>query len=481
MIFTSFNFLIIFPLAALLYWLTPARYRWLTLLLESYFFYININPIYAVLLAGITTTTYITTRLIAYVKNEKRKKMLMITNIIMVLLPLLFFKYFTQINNTLILLMQDHNLNWPLPSIQLFLPIGISFYTFMAIGYTVDVYNEEIEVEKNPGMVALFVSFFPLILSGPIERAKNMIPQFNMPCKLSNEAVIKGLKMMIWGYFMKLVVADRIGFYIDPIFSDIEQHNGITLLLASVLYPIQIYVDLGGYSLIAIGTAKILGLKVMDNFNRTFFATSMSEFWRRWHISLISWLKDYIYTPFSYALRKYKMNGIVIALIITFLISGIWHGAAFTFVIWGLMQGLFLSIEAATRKKRTDYINRFNIVGKPLYKITFFMFTFILFTLSMVFVRADNTKQAIDIFRTILYEFDGFHLSHHASTTFFLITFFMIMVVLISDALHEFRIQERFFGEFNVLKMDLIIYSLTIISILLFGVFGSGSFIYFQF
>lgn len=377
--------------------------------------------------------------------------------------------------------MNDHNLNWPLPSVQFFLPIGISFYTFMAIGYTVDVYNEEIEVEKNLGKVALFVSFFPLILSGPIERARNMLPQFNAPGKLDYELIIQGLKMMIWGYFMKLVVADRIAFYIDPIFNNIEQHNGITLLLASVLYPIQVYGDLGGYSLIAIGSAKILGIKVMDNFNRPFFATSMSEFWRRWHISLISWLTDYIYTPISFSLRKYKMNGIVIALMITFLISGIWHGAALTFVIWGLLQGSFLSIEAATRKNRTAFINKYKMMNKPWYIVISCLFTFFLFTLSMVFARADNLNQAIDIFQTVIYEFNGFHLSHHASSTFYFITFITILIVLTSDATHEFGLYKRLFGRFNVMTVDLITYSITIISIFLFGVFDTGSFIYFQF
>ena len=225
-------------------------------------------------------------------------------NIILILLPLFFFKYFAAINNQLFAFLDSYNLRWPLPEIKLVLPIGISFYTFMAIGYTIDVYNEEIEAEKNIGILALFVSFFPLILSGPIERAKNMLPQFKVARILEYDMVVQGFKFMLWGYFMKLVVADRVGIYVDAVYNNIAQHNGTTLLFASFLYPFQVYADLGGYSLIAIGTASVLGFQVMQNFNRPFFATSMSEFWRRWHISLISWLTDYLYTPSLVSIKK---------------------------------------------------------------------------------------------------------------------------------------------------------------------------------
>jgi len=177
----------------------------------------------------------------------------------------------------------------------------------MAIGYTIDVYNEEIEAEKNLGIVGLFLSFFPLILSGPIERAGSMFPQFKNKLAFNYQKAVNGFQLMLWGYFMKLVVADRLAIYLDPIFTDIDHQSGSTIFLATLLYPIQVYGDLGGYTLIAIGTANILGIDVRPNFNRPFFASSMSQFWRRWHMSLISWITDYIYTPISFSLRKFKI------------------------------------------------------------------------------------------------------------------------------------------------------------------------------
>jgi alginate O-acetyltransferase complex protein AlgI len=401
MAFTSFNFLIFFPLLAILYWITPAKFRWLLLLIASYFFYINIKPVFALLIAGITLCTYLFTRLIDETNVESKKKRYMAINIVLILLPLLFFKYFSKLNDGIIALLELNHIRWPLPEIKLILPVGISFYTFMAIGYIIDVYNEEIKAEKNLGIVALFLSFFPLILSGPIERAKNMLPQFNTKRSLNYDMVVQGLKMMLWGYFMKLVVADRLGIYIDLVYSKFSYIYGTSLLIASIFCPFQLYADLGGYSLIAIGTAKILGINVMQNFNRPFFATSMAELWRRWHISLISWLTDYVYTPLSFAFRKYKLWGIALALIITFIISGIWHGAAITFMVWGLLQGIFLSIEALTGKKRTKFETRYNLKNNGLYTIIGICFTFILFAASLIIGRAESISDALIIYKKI--------------------------------------------------------------------------------
>ena len=369
MVFTSFNFLIFFPVVALIYYLTAVKFRWLILLLASYFFYLNIKPIFALLLAGVTLSTYTFTRLIDNTDDEFRKKIFMRINIFLILIPLFFFKYFGEINSGIFTFLEALNIRWPLPEIKLLLPIGISYYTFMAIGYTVDVYTEEMKSEKNLGIVALFISFFPLILSGPIERAKNMIPQFKVTKKLDYAMVSSGLKLMLWGYFMKLVVADRIGIYVDAVFGNIMAHNGRTLLVTSALYPIQVYADLGGYSLIAIGVAKILGIHVMDNFRRPFFATSMSEFWRRWHMSLITWLTDYVYTPLAFYYIKYKIWGIVIALMVTFFLSGIWHSAALNFVVWGIIQGIFLSIEALTNKKRFAFEKKHGLNKNSIYTV----------------------------------------------------------------------------------------------------------------
>lgn len=478
MVFTSFNFLIFFPVLAVVYYITPAKFRWLTLLIASYFFYINIKPVFALLLIYVTFSTYFFTFLIDKTKVESKKKSYMVINIVLILLPLFFFKYFVVINNAIIYLLINFNIRWPLPEIKLLLPIGISFYTFMAIGYTVDVYNEEIKAEKNIGILALFISFFPLILSGPIERAKNMLPQFKAQRKFDYSMAVQGLKLMLWGYFMKLVVADRVGIYVDAIYNNIGQHNGTSLLFASFLYPFQVYADLGGYSLIAIGTAKILGINVMQNFKRPFFATSMSEFWRRWHISLISWLTDYVYTPLSFAFRKLKVWGIVIALMITFFISGIWHGPALTFVVWGLMQGVFLSIEALTNKKRAIFEKKHNLNNKGWYIFAGICFTFILFAASQIFGRAANLNAAFSVFRKI---FSASGTLFVGSPAYLIYSFFGLTILLFKDFTDEFMPKRFLVFESRNKVIRVMAYSSIIIIILLIGVFDGGQFIYFQF
>jgi D-alanyl-lipoteichoic acid acyltransferase DltB (MBOAT superfamily) len=409
---------------------------------------------------------------------DSRKKRFMVINIILILLPLFFFKYFSALNNGILTLLENYNLRWPLPEIKLILPIGLSFYTFMAIGYTIDVYNEEIKSEKNIGILALFISFFPLILSGPIERAKNMLPQFKAIRNPDFTMVVQGFKLMLWGYFMKLVIANRVGIFVDSIYNDISQNNGTSLLVASILYPFQVYADLGGYSLIAIGTAKILGINVMQNFKRPFFATSMSEFWRRWHISLITWLTDYIYTPLSFKYRKLGIWGIVVALMITFLISGIWHGAALTFIVWGLMQGAFLCIEALTNKRRAIFEKKHNLSKKGWYIFIGICSTFILFAASQIFGRAANISDALMVYKKIftvsgpLFSEGYEHIIYGVSGIIFL---------LIIEFNQEFFVKNHLPSTAKHWLIEQMVYIFLIIIILLVGVLDGGQFIYFKF
>lgn len=478
MVFTSFNFLIFFPLICLLYWITPAKIKWLTLLLGSYFFYINIKPVFAILIAGVTLITYVFTRLIGSSANESRRKQYLFINIVLVLLPLFFFKYFEAINSTLFSIMGHYKIHWPLPDFKLILPIGISFYTFMAVGYSIDVYNDDIKAEKHPGILALFISFFPLILSGPIERANNMLPQFKNPKVPDYNFVTEGFKFILWGYFMKLVVSDRLGIYIDAVYNNFFRHNGTSLLFASVLYPFQLYADLGGYSLIAIGVSRIMGIKVMHNFKRPFFANSMSELWRRWHISLISWLTDYIYTPLSFSFRKYKIWGIVISLMITFLISGIWHGAALTFIVWGVMQGVFLSIEALTNKKKMFLEKKHKLNSQFWYVILTIGFTFTLFAASQVFGKSVNVQSALIIFKKIITSQGALFIGSPSTLIFGL---FGVILMMMKDFFDEYMPQKMKFFDSKYKFIRVMSYSAIIILILLIGVFDGGQFIYFQF
>ncbi len=478
MVFTSFNFLIFFPIVAIVYYLTPKKYRWLSLLIASYFFYINIKPVFALLTIGISLSTYIFTKLIDNTEDENKKKNYMVVNIILILLPLFFFKYFNEINSSIFTLLESFNLRWPLPEIKMILPIGISYYTFMAIGYTIDVYNEEIEAENNFGIVALFISFFPLILSGPIERANSMLPQFRESKSPNYKMISSGLKLMLWGYFMKLVVADRVGIYVDAVFENYEFHNGTTLMIATLLYPFQVYADLGGYSLIAIGVSKILGLNVRENFRRPFFATSMSEFWRRWHMSLITWLTDYLYTPITFAVRKYKIWGIVIALMITFIISGIWHGASLAFVTWGVIQGLFLSTEALTNKKKIAFEKKHNLNRKIGYIFINIIITYVLFATSEVFGRGTDMSVALTVFYKI-FTTSGEIFIGTSSTVIYM--FVGILLLFLKDFTDEYYPNNFLLFENKNKIVRILSYSAIIIIILLIGVLDGGQFIYFQF
>ncbi len=478
MVFTSFNFLIFFPLVLALYWLTPARYRYITLLVASCYFYINIKPVFVFLILGISVIAWVLALLVSKTENEKKKKALFILNIAALLLPLFFFKYFGAINNTLAALLAENNLRWPLPEIRYLLPVGISFYTFMALGYAIDVYNEDIEPEKNPALVSVFISFFPLILSGPIERAGNMLPQFRKAQSPNYDMIVKGMRLILWGYFMKLVVADRLGIYVDSIYNHIPEHNGTSILFASILYPFQLYADLGGYSLIAIGCSNALGFNIVPNFNKPFFAPSMAEFWRRWHMSLITWLTDYVYTPLSFLFRKLKIWGIVIALLFTFLLSGIWHGASLAFVAWGLLQGIFLSIEALLNKKKAAFEKRHNLDRKSWYLTAGIIITFILFASSMVFSRAGSLDVALTAYRKIFTEPGKLFIGSPSTIIYFTCS---LLILLLKDFIDEFYPEKFKMFEHQSSLVRIASVSMVIILILLIGVFDSSQFIYFQF
>lgn len=477
MVFTSLNFLLFFPAVIFLFYITPIKYRWVTLLVASYFFYLNIEPVFGLLTALITLSTYFFTGLIEKEQNDKKRSRYLYLNIIIVLLPLFFFKYFTAINDGIFNLLDFYEIRWVLPKITFLLPVGISFYTFMAIGYTIDVYNEEIEAEKNIGIVALFISFFPLILSGPIERAQNMIPQFKSNLKLNPANFTEGFKLMLWGYFMKLVIADRLGIYVDTIHSNIERHNGDTILLTSFLYPVQMYADLGGYSLIAIGVSKILGLNVMPNFNRPFFAISMAEFWRRWHMSLITWLTDYVYTPLAFSFRKYGVYGIIIALMITFILSGIWHGATLNFVFWGLLQGIFLSIEALLTNRKNKLVSQYNLRSKFLYILFSIVLTNILFSVSMIFSRASTFQDSLSIVNKIVSERGPLFLDK-TTLAYASIGVFML---LLSEFRDEYFSNKLLLFNNKYYAIRLGSYIFVTLLILWIGILNGGQFIYFKF
>lgn len=267
---------------------------------------------------------------------------------------LFFFKYFDFAVDSLNLALSQFGLTMPKPTFDLLLPVGISFYTFQALSYTMDVYRGDIVPERNFFMYALFVSFFPQLVAGPIERSKNLLRQVNQPHVFDYDNMREGLLVILWGFFLKLVVADRVAIIVNTVYGDYPQYGGMYIIVASVLFAIQIYCDFAGYSTIAIGAAKVLGFQLMENFDCPYFSCSIGEFWRRWHISLSSWFRDYLYIPLGGNRRgtliKYRN------IVIVFLVSGLWHGAAATYVMWGLIHGIYQVIGGITKPVR-DKLN----------------------------------------------------------------------------------------------------------------------------
>ena len=326
MLFNSISFLLFFPIVCIVCYLIPSlRFRNLFLLFASYYFYMNWEPVYALLLLSSTVITYVFAIGIERSNHISRRKLFLTINIILNLGILFFFKYWNFAAEQVSMLLCSSGLDMKVPEFSILLPVGISFYIFQALGYSIDVYRKDVRAERDFFTYALFVSFFPQLVAGPIERSRNLLPQFKKLNKFDYDTVMAGVNLMIWGYFLKLVMADRCGMYVDAIYNNVEMHNGGSYLLASLLFPFQIYGDFAGYSLIAIGAAKVMGFKLMENFHRPYFSQSVGEFWHRWHISLSTWFKDYVYIPLGG--NRVSKTRCYFNLMVTFVVSGIWLGA----------------------------------------------------------------------------------------------------------------------------------------------------------
>lgn len=350
MLFNSFEFLFFFPVVCIIYFLLKNnRWRIPYLLIASYYFYMNWKPVYAVLIMTSTLLTYLCGLLVErHADNKRKKKTFLIISLVLNFFILFVFKYFNFINESVFSLLELVGIRWTVPNLDVLLPVGISFYTFQAVGYSIDVYRGTIKAERNFMTYALFVSFFPQLVAGPIERAKNLLPQFHEEHVFDYNRVVDGLRLMLWGYFMKSCVADSVAKYVDTVYNNVSDHGSMSFVIATILFTFQIYCDFGGYSLIARGAAKVMGFNLMENFHRPYLSLSPKEFWKRWHISLSSWFMDYVYIPLGGNRVKYTRH--LTNLFITFLISGIWHGANWTFVLWGAWHGIFIIMDNIVRR-----------------------------------------------------------------------------------------------------------------------------------
>lgn len=406
MLFNSQEYLIFFPIVVLIYYWIPKRVKRLWLLICSYYFYMCWNAKYAFLLLFSTAVTYASGYFMEQVKQTKwnvprktkYKKLIVILSFIINLSILFYFKYvnfaFKLISRAFLLFHVELNI----PTFDILLPVGISFYTFQALSYTMDVYRNEIRAEKNFFQYALFVSFFPQLVAGPIERSKNLLQQLSEPKKFSYGSTRTGLLLMLWGYFLKVVISDRCAVLVNQVYGNYGSYRGFQLILASVFFAIQIYCDFMGYSIIAKGAAKILGYELMDNFIQPYLSSSIKDFWRRWHISLSTWLRDYLYIPLggnrTSKIMKYRN------LMITFLVSGLWHGANMTFVLWGGIHGFYQIAEEILAPPFLCLCDKFRINRQTFsWKLMEILTNFILVDIAWVFFRADSIQAAIEILK----------------------------------------------------------------------------------
>lgn len=471
MLFNSLQFLLFFPLVCIIYFiLKNNKSRIPFLLIASYYFYMNWNPTYAILILISTLLTYLCGIFVEKHNQDKRKKKLFLTISLIINFGILFvFKYFNFINESIFALLEYLGIRWNVPNLNVLLPVGISFYTFQAVGYSIDVYRGTIKAENNFITYALFVSFFPQLVAGPIERANNLLPQFHEEHKFSYNNAIEGLKLMLWGFFMKVCVADTLSEYVNAVFNNVEHHNGTSLILATIFFTFQIYCDFAGYSNIAIGAAKVMGFRLMENFHRPYFSLNIKEFWRRWHISLSTWFMDYLYIPLGGNRVKYPRH--LLNLMITFLVSGIWHGANWTFVLWGALHGSYLVIGNIFRKY--IYIPKYTTIASKTFSM---LFCFAIVAFAWIFFRANNVSDAFMIVEKIFTQQGQLFVDQ----SIFVYGFIGLCILIIKDVKDNFNVNIHLMHSKHVVIRYISVVAL-ITYIILFGSFGSGQFIYFQF
>ncbi len=476
MLFDSFQFLFFFLIVTTLYFVLPFRTRWFMLLISSCYFYMAFVPIYILILIFTIIIDYFAGIFIEGVSGRKRK-LFLVCSLVANIGVLSFFKYYNFLSQNFNFLFHSFGLSTSIPYLQILLPIGLSFHTFQAMSYTIEVYRGNQVAERNFGIYSLYVMFYPQLVAGPIERPQNLLHQFRTKYSFDYERITEGLKMILWGFFKKIVVADRLAIYVNATYNHPNEHSGLTLALATFFFAFQIYCDFSGYSDIAIGSAKVMGFKLMTNFNRPYFARDISEFWKRWHISLSTWFRDYLYISLGgnrVAVPRWYFN-----LFIVFLISGLWHGANWTYVIWGALNGFYLVFAIVTQKFRKKIDLLIGITKNlRLHRIINILITFTLSCFAWIFFRANNIHDAFIIIKKIL-AFKGALFMQNPSMLIY--SFAGILILLFADLKREYyKGGFSFFNHQNWLVRNLS-YATLIIIILVMGVFDGGQFIYFQF
>lgn len=489
MVFNSIEYLFFLPIVLVLFFIVPQKIKCIVLLIASYYFYMSWNPKYIILLLFFTIFNYYIALRIDKNNEKTKRKRLLIISVVTNLSMLFIFKYLNFFVENVNILLNALNIQNKRHIINIILPMGISFYTFQTLSYVIDVYNKKINAEKNIGIFALYVSFFPQLVAGPIERSSSLLPQFYKKHKFDYDNVTNGLKIMAWGFFKKIVIADRIAVMVNVVYNNPQKYTGLPLILATFAFGIQIYCDFSGYSDIAIGTAKIMGFNLMQNFNRPYFSKSISEFWRRWHISLSSWLRDYVYIPLGGS--RVSKNRTYLNLFITFLISGIWHGANWTFISWGALHGIYLVLGKVLKPAKDKLVKIIKLDRLPaIHKFISIILTNLLVMFAWIFFRANSMNDAIYIIKNLFVNLKFALIPSYFISTIFnlglnnvdtvIIVFSVLILIIVS-------IIERKESWISQLQRKSIFFRFSVyyvlIMYLIFFMYYSGNskFIYFQF
>jgi len=470
MIFNSIDFILFLPIVIILYYLTPFKYRWVLLLSASYYFYMSWKVEYIFLIIFSTLVDYFSGLMMERYSSKKKKLPFLILSLITNLGLLFYFKYYNFGVENLNLLFDKIGISKDFAPMDFLLPVGISFYTFQTLSYSIDVYFGRLKAERHLGYFALYVSFFPQLVAGPIERFSSLTPQFKQNHPFSYDNLANGLRLILYGLFIKMVIADNLAVIVEKIYSSPESFSSLDILTGISFYSFQIYSDFYGYSIIAIGSALIMGIKLMDNFKTPYLAKNIAEFWQRWHISLSTWFRDYLYFPLGG--NKVKTKRWILNILIVFIISGFWHGANWTFIIWGSIFGVIYLIEHLLNKKFKIKTQQKN------FSIQHFLLavkTFIIVTIAWVFFRSQNITEATQIISSIF--------NNDVKTSELIIPTF-VWVYFLLFILSDFLLYNNRFDKW-VSSMPYIgrwsIYGILIFSIISFASVEEFPFIYFQF
>lgn len=484
MLFNSLNYAIFLPIVFILFWILPHKFRWVLLLISSYYFYMSWNVEYVVLILFTTIISYVCSRFLEKTEKDYLKKMYLIFTLLASLGVLFFFKYFNFFADNICNLLNYIAIPVHPITLNVLLPVGISFYTFQTLSYVIDVYRGKVKPVHHFGVYATYISFFPQLVAGPIERTNNLLPQIIKEHRFDYKKASYGLKLMAWGFFKKIAIADTLAIYVDRIYKDVNHYEGAVLIIASVMFAIQIYCDFSGYSDIAIGTAKLFDIDLMKNFKSPYFSTTIKQFWSKWHISLSTWFKDYVYIPLGGNRKGSKRRAF--NLVVTFLVSGLWHGANWTYVVWGAIHGIAQIIENGLKgllKKRT--------ISKGENKVKYWCSVtgvFAFCTLGWIFFRATSLNDAFYVFQSmftgisnpIKYVVDGLY-ALEISRLDLLNVCVMIGILFVYD-FYDTKIDV--IEKIGTLKLPVrwSIYIACVLLILVFAPIKSGGeFIYFQF